>query len=72
MDSQRITRYSLTIAFEELFTQDNTELHASANAIGEVASAIERLISTDTALQELLRTQNLTLNIISPARVSTR
>ena len=71
MHSQRITRYNLTIAFEEPFTQENTQLHASANAIGEVASAIERLISTDTALQELLRIQNLTLHIISPIRKST-
>jgi hypothetical protein len=72
MHSQRVTRYSLTIAFEEQYTQDNTQLHASANAIGHIASAIEQLITTDRALQELLKTQNLTLNIISPTRMSVR
>jgi len=71
MHSQRITRYNLTIAFEERYTQDNTQLHASANAIDEVASAIEQLIASDTALQDLLRIQNLTLHIISPIRMST-
>ena len=70
MHLQRVTRYNLTIVFEELYTQDNTQLHASANAIGEVASMIEQLIATDRALQELLKTQNLTLNMISPIRVS--
>jgi hypothetical protein len=53
-----------------VYTQDDTQLHASANAIGEVASAIEQLIATDRALQELLKTQNLILNIISPIRMS--
>ena len=70
MHLQRVTRYNLTIAFEEVYTQDDTQLHASANAIGEVASMIEQLIATDRALQELLKTQNLTLNMISPIRVS--
>jgi hypothetical protein len=69
---QRVTRYKLTIAFEELYTQDDTQLHASANAIGDVVSAIERLLITDTSLQELLKTQNLKLNIVSPTRVPTR
>jgi hypothetical protein len=72
MYSQRVTRYNLTIAFEELYTQEDTQLHASANAIAEVASAIEQLITTDMALQKLLKTQNLTLNIISPTRGSAR
>ena len=68
MHSRRVTRYNLTIAFEELYTQDDTQLHASANAIADVARAIEQLITTDTALQELLKTQNLKLSMISPAR----
>jgi hypothetical protein len=34
---QRVTRYNLTIAFEEQHTQEATRLHASAEAIGEVA-----------------------------------
>jgi hypothetical protein len=72
MHSQRVTRYNLTIAFEELYTQDNTQLHASANAISHIAIAIEQLITTDRALQELLKTQNLTLNIISPTRMPVR
>jgi hypothetical protein len=72
LPSERVTRYNLTIVFEELYTQDDTQLHTSANAIGTVASAIEQLITTDTALQKLLKVQNLKLNIIAPARVSTR
>jgi len=72
MHSQRVTRYNLTIAFEELYTQDATQLHAFANAIGDVARAIERLLTTDAALQELLETQNLQLSIIAPERASTR
>jgi hypothetical protein len=70
MHAQRVTRYNLTIAFEEPFTQDNTQLHASANAIGHIAGTIEQLITTDRALQELLKIQNLTLNIISPTRMA--
>jgi hypothetical protein len=70
MDAQRVTRYNLTIAFEELYMQETTQLHASADAIGEVARAIEQLITTDTALQELLKTQNLKLSMISPVRPS--
>jgi hypothetical protein len=72
MHAQRVTRYNLTIAFEELYMQEATQLHASAEAIGEVACAIEQLISTDTALQELLKTQNLKLSMISPLRPSPR
>jgi hypothetical protein len=72
MHTQRVTRYNLTIAFEELYTQDAAQLHASAKAIGEVARAIEQLISTDTALQELLKKQNLKLSMISPVRTSRR
>ena len=68
LHSQRVTRYNLIIAFEELYTQDDTQLHASANAIAAVARAIEQLIATDTALQELLKTQNLKLSMISPTR----
>lgn len=70
--SQRVTRYNLTIAFEELYTQDATQLYASANAIGDVASVIEQILTTDAALQELLETQNLKLSIVAPERVSTR
>jgi hypothetical protein len=69
---QWVTRYNLTVAFEELYTQDAIELRATANAIGEVASAIERLLVTDAALQELLIAQNLKLSVIAPARLSTR
>jgi hypothetical protein len=72
LPSERVTRYNLSVVFEELFTQDDTQLHASANAISVVASAIEALISTDMALQELLEKANLRLKIIAPARVSTR
>jgi hypothetical protein len=72
LPSERVTRYNLTIVFEELYTQDDTQLHASANGIGVVASAIEELITTDSALQTLLKLQNLKLNIIAPARVSVR
>jgi hypothetical protein len=72
MHAQRVTRYNLTIAFEELYTQEATQLHASAEAIGEVAHAIEQLISTDPALQELLKKQNLKLSMISPLRPSAR
>jgi hypothetical protein len=68
---ERVTRYNLTIAFEELYTQEDSQLHAAANAIGVVASAIEELIAKDTALQKLLKMRNLKLNIIAPARVST-
>jgi hypothetical protein len=71
MHSQRVTRYNLTIAFEEPYTQDDIQLHASANAIGAATGMIEQLITTDRALQDLLKTQNLTLNIISPVRVPT-
>jgi hypothetical protein len=70
--SERVARYSLTIVFEELYTRDHTQLQASADAIGAVASAIEALITTDTALQTLLKMQNLKLNMIAPARASTR
>ncbi len=70
LPSERVARYNLTIVFEELYTQDDAELHASANAIGVVASAIEALITADVALQKLLKTQNLKLNVIAPARVS--
>jgi hypothetical protein len=70
--SQRVTRYNLTIAFEELYTPDAAQLQDSANTIGDVAGAIEQLLTSDTALQELLTTQNLKLSIISPARASTR
>jgi hypothetical protein len=72
MHAQRVTRYNLTIAFEELYTQETTQLHASADAIREVARAIEQLISTDTALQELLKKQNLKLSMLSPLRPSPR
>jgi hypothetical protein len=72
MHTQRVTRYNLTIAFEELYTQDAAQLHTSADAIGEVARAIEQLITTDTALQELLKTHNLKLSMISPVRMSRR
>lgn len=68
--AQWVTRYNLTIAFEELYTQDDAQLHASANAIGEIARTIEQLIITDTALQTLLRMQNLKLRIVSPDRGS--
>lgn len=68
LPSGRVARYNLTIVFEELYTQDDAELHASANAIGVVVSAIEALITTDAALQKLLKMQNLKLNIIAPAR----
>ena len=68
---ERVTRYNLTIAFEELYTREDTQLHAAANAVGVVASAIEALLTSDLALQTLLKTQNLQLNIIAPARVST-
>ena len=67
-NEQRVTRYNLTIAFEELYTQEATQLHASAEAISEVACAIEQLITTDTVLQELLKTHNLKLSMISPVR----
>jgi hypothetical protein len=67
-----VTRYNLTIAFEELYTENDAELHASANAIGGVARAIEQLIITDPALQALLQMQNLQLNIISPDRAAKR
>jgi hypothetical protein len=70
LHSHRVTRYNLTIAFEEIYTQDDTQLHASANAIADIAKAIEHLITTDTALQELLKPQNLKLSTISPARLS--
>jgi len=69
--TERVTRYNLTIAFEELYTREDAQLHAAANAIGVVASAIEELLTTDTALQKLLKMQNLKLNIIAPARVRT-
>jgi hypothetical protein len=69
---QWVTRYNLTIAFEELYTQDASQLHATANAIGEVASAIEQLLVTDASLQELLKAQNLKLSVIAPARLSAR
>ncbi len=68
--ARRVTRYNLTIVFEELYTQDDTELYNSANAIGDVVRVIEQLITTDTALQELLKTQNLKLSIIAPTRES--
>jgi hypothetical protein len=70
--SERVTRYNLTIVFEELYTRDDTQLHASANAIGVLASAVEELITTNIALQTLLKLQNLKLKIIAPARVSMR
>jgi hypothetical protein len=72
LHAQRVTRYNLTIAFEEQYTQEATQLHAAAEAIGEVARAIEQLISTDTALQELLKKLNLKLSMISPQRPSPR
>jgi hypothetical protein len=64
----RMTRYNLTIAFEELYTQEDSQLQAAANGIGVVASAIEELLSGNTALQTLLRLHNLQLHIIAPAR----
>jgi hypothetical protein len=67
-----VTRYNLTIAFEELYTEDDAELHASANAIGDVVSAIEQLISTDPGLRTMLQLQNLKLNIVSPDRAAKR
>ena len=70
--AQWITRYNLTIAFEELYTQDDAELQVSANAIDDIASTIEQLIITDTALRTLLRMQNLKLSIVSPDRGSKR
>lgn len=70
--AQRVTRYKLTIAFEELYTQDETQLRVSADAVGEIVLAIEQLITTDTALQELLKTHNLKLSMISPVRPSSR
>ena len=70
--AQWVTRYNVTIAFEELYTQDAAQLHASANAISEIARTIEQLIITDTALQTLLRRQNLKLSIIAPDRGSKR
>jgi hypothetical protein len=48
------------------------QLDAAANAVGEVVSAIEQLLTTDRSLQELLEAQNLKLSIIAPARASTR
>lgn len=72
LPAQRVTRYNLTIAFEELYTQDASQLDAAANAIGDVASAIEQLLAADTVLQELLKAQNLKLSIIAPVRASTR
>lgn len=70
MDRQRVTRYNLTIAFEEFYTQEASQLHASADAIGEVACAIEQVIATDTVLQEVLSRHNLKLSMISPVRKS--
>jgi hypothetical protein len=70
LPAERVTRYNLTIAFEELYTQEDSQLHAAANGIGVVASAIEELLTTDMALQKLLKLQNLQLNIIAPVRVS--
>jgi hypothetical protein len=72
LSPQRVTRFSLTIAFEELYTRDDAQLHASANAIGAVASEIAALIATDLSLQNLLKVENLTLNIIAPARPRSR
>lgn len=65
-----VTRYNLTIAFEELYTEDDAELHASANTIGDVVSAIEQLISTDPRIRTMLQQQNLKLNIVSPDRAA--
>jgi hypothetical protein len=70
--TERVTRYNLTITFEELYTADDAELHASANAIGDIVKAIEQLISTDPGLQTMVLQQNLKLNIISPDRVAKR
>ena len=71
LPAERVTRYNLTIAFAELYTQEAAQLHAAANGIGVVASAIEELLTSNTALQTLLKLQNLQLHIIAPARVST-
>ena len=65
-----VTRYNLTIAFEELYTEDDAELHASANTIGDVVSAIEQRISTDPGIRTMLQQQNLKLNIVSPDRAA--
>ncbi len=62
----RVTRYNLTIAIDKLYSEDETQLHTSANAIGDVARAIEQLISVDPELQSMLQMQNLTLNIVFP------
>src|SRR5690349_10142631 len=62
----RVTRYNLTIAIDKLYSEDDTQLHTSANAIGDVARAIEQLISADPGLQTMLQMQNLTLNIVVP------
>jgi hypothetical protein len=70
LPAERVTRYNLTIAFEELYTQEDSQLSAAANGIGVVASAIEELLTSDTALQMLLKLQNLQLHIVAPSRVS--
>jgi hypothetical protein len=58
--------------FEELYIEDDAALHTSANAIGDLARAIEQLISADPGLQAMLQIQNLKLNIVSPDRAAKR
>jgi hypothetical protein len=69
---QRVTRYKLTVAFEELYTTDPNRLAESANTICELSSAIQHSLAMDTALQDRLAAQDLTLCIMAPARASTR
>ncbi len=68
---RRVTRYSLTIAFEEIYTKDSGQLEASANVIGEVIAAIQQVLTADATIQAKLTQQNLKLHMMAPERVST-
>jgi hypothetical protein len=70
--TQRVSRYNLTIVFEEPYTRDPAQLESSATMIGEIISAIQQTIIADKALQARLATQNLQIHMIAPERIAPR
>jgi hypothetical protein len=68
--SHPVSRYNLTIVFEEIYTRDPAQLEISANAIGEIIGTIQQALLADTALQAKLAAQHLSIQMIAPERVA--
>jgi hypothetical protein len=60
------------VADDRSIAESLTLALCAGGATSPTGAGIEQLITTDVALQELLKTQHLTMNSISATRLSTR